>query len=77
MNIKNLGNSSYIGTHFICQNLPDLPLKNKERKNSTSFSSKNQKKVSSLTMADVCYETPQKKGQQALHLYSIANFVAS
>ena len=28
-------------------------------------------------MADVCYETPQKQGQQALHLYSIANFVAS
>ena len=27
-------------------------------------------------MTDVCYDTP-KKGQQALHLYSIANFVAS
>ena len=30
-----------------------------------------------LTLTNVCYETPQKKGQQALHLYSIANFVAS
>ena len=28
-------------------------------------------------MDDVCYETPQKKGQQALRLYSLANFVAS
>ena len=28
-------------------------------------------------MADVCYETPQKKGQQTLHIYSIANFFVS
>jgi hypothetical protein len=25
-------------------------------------------------MANVCYETPQKKGQQSLNLYSIGNF---
>ena len=29
------------------------------------------------TMLNVFHETPQKKGHQALQLYSIANFVAS